>query len=179
MIISNRNIDLGKNTWMSLQIPRQHPLILPLNQLMIIMMKIITMIYMNPMKMITILVKVPILSQARIEQILTGAQQKLTIVMMKMHIPGENIEIFNDISENLFIRPSTTTETPSRRYTTVDRDYDAAYEDGSAYEGDYGDESEYDDEFRHGLVTVYHRQKLKLAFKNTYTHPKAVSKWIF
>ena len=99
--------------------------------------------------------------------------------MMKMHIPGENIEIFNDILKNLFIRPSTTTETPSRRYTTVDRDYDAAYEDGSAYEGDYGDESEYDDEFRHGLVTVYHRQKLKLAFKNTYTHPKAVSKWIF
>ena len=71
-----------------------------------------------------------------------------------MHIPGENTGIFNGISENLFIRPSTTTETPSRRYTTVDRDYDAAYEDGSAYDGDYRDESEYDDEFRLGLMTV-------------------------
>ena len=71
-----------------------------------------------------------------------------------MHIPGENTGIFNGISENLFIRPSTTTETPPRRYTTVDRDYDAAYEDGSAYDGDYRDESEYDDEFRLGLMTV-------------------------
>ena len=44
---------------------------------------------------------------------------------------------------------------PTRRYTTIDRDYDATYDDGSAYEGDYGDESEYDDEFSNGFKIIY------------------------
>ena len=86
--IYNRNIDLGKNTWMSLQIPRRRPLTQPLNQLMNIMMKIITMIYTNHMKMIMIPVTVQIQNLAHTVLILIGAQQKLTIAMMKILTPG-------------------------------------------------------------------------------------------